>query len=177
MFRDIRRPRDSPRLKVHDRILTNNRLYFPLNVISRIERISSSRLKAGKERDPSHCSNMYKFASRQGKKKETKRRRNRSARANDRWTGRRSPVSDTYIQTIQIILRDVGGDAHVTTSSTNHLYIVYNFILKRKLSLFRDDSSVARGPNSDREARTIRQLVVVRGIKKRAALSLYDNTI
>lgn len=81
-----------------------------------------------------------------------------------------------YIQTIQIILRDVGGDAHVTTSSTNHLYIVYNFILKRKLSLFRDNS-VARGPNSDREARTIRQLVVVRGIKKRAALSLYDNTI
>lgn len=52
MFRDIRRPRDSPRLKVHDRILTNNRLYFPLNVVSRIERISSFRLKTGKERDP-----------------------------------------------------------------------------------------------------------------------------
>lgn len=142
MFRDIRRPRDSPRLKVHDRILTNNRLYFPLNVISRIERISSFRLKTGKERDPSHCSNMYKFASRlKEKKKETKTRRNRSIRPNDPMDRKTIAgvryVNDLgrYIQTIQIILRDVGGDAHVTTSSTNHLYIVYNFILKRKLTL------------------------------------------
>lgn len=96
MFRDIRRPRDSPRLKVHDRILTNNRLYFPLNVVSRIERISSFRLKTGKERDPfTLFEHVQVRVSSRKKKKETKRRRNRSVKPNDRWTGRRSPVSDT----------------------------------------------------------------------------------